>query len=151
MIAEIDHFNIVVKDLDRSIEFYKLLGFKVVKQASLNGAWIENVVQLKGVNAKVAYLVGPTLKPRLELLCYDSPAAKVVAANSMANTPGLRHLAFRVKGIMEIYQKMVNAGVAFSSPPQEVPANALTHKEGKKTLCYFYDPDGVLLELAEYN
>jgi len=41
--------------------------------------------------------------------------------------------------------------VRFVGPPTAVPAAAVQHAEGRKRLCYFRDPDGVVLELAEYT
>ena len=32
-----------------------------------------------------------------------------------------------------------------------VPAGAVRHEQGEKTLVYFLDPDGVILELAQYR
>ena len=74
MIKAIDHINIVVSDLESSVKFYtELLGFKEIRRAHLEGAWIESVVGLKGVNADVAYIVAPAGEPRIELLCYNAP------------------------------------------------------------------------------
>ena len=37
------------------------------------------------------------------------------------------------------------------SDPVRVPAGVVQHDAGEKTLIYFLDPDGVILELAEYK
>jgi len=36
-------------------------------------------------------------------------------------------------------------------PPVSPPSSVIRHDTGQKTLCYFHDPDGVLLELAQYK
>ena len=73
MIESVDHINIVVSDLERSVRFYtEILGFKETRRASLEGDWIESIVGLKGVKADVSYIVAPAGEPRLELLCYNS-------------------------------------------------------------------------------
>ena len=41
MINAVDHINIVVSDLERSLSFYtKVLGFKEVRRAYLEGKWV---------------------------------------------------------------------------------------------------------------
>ncbi|HKQ32343.1 MAG TPA: VOC family protein, partial [Thermodesulfobacteriota bacterium] len=43
----IDHINIVVSDLEKSVRFYtELLGFIESKRAHLEGDWIESIVGL---------------------------------------------------------------------------------------------------------
>jgi len=47
--------------------------------------------------------------------------------------------------------KLRDAGVKFLSEPITVPTGVITHDEGHKMLCYFQDPDGILLEITEYK
>ncbi len=152
MVCAIDHLNIVVTDLARSVRFYtELLGFHLVKEARLEGAWIDRIVGLAGVRGRVAYIVAPAGEPRIELLCYDAPPGADPADNRRANTVGLRHIALRVDDIAATAAKLQAAGVAFFSDPVKVPAGVVRHDQGEKTLVYFLDPDGVILELAEYR
>ncbi len=96
----IDHINIVVSDLEKSVRFYtELLGFRESKRAHLEGEWIESIVGLKGVVADVAFILAPAGEPRIELLCYKTPKGEAIPANSFANTIGIRHIALRVDDI----------------------------------------------------
>ena len=98
LIDAVDHINLVVSDLERSVHFYtELLGFKEIRRTRLEGHWIESIIGLKNVSATVVYIVAPAGEPRLELLCYESPSGEVLPAHSLANTIGLRHIALRVK------------------------------------------------------
>ncbi|MCH7949569.1 MAG: VOC family protein [Candidatus Dadabacteria bacterium] len=152
MIQSIDHINIVVSDLERSVKFYtELLGFKKTNSAHLEGDWIESIVGIKGVVADVAFIVAPAGEPRIELLCYKSPIGDSLPQNSLANTVGLRHIALRVDDIYEMAGRLKNAGVKLLSEPVTVPTTVVTHDAGHKMLCYFHDPDGVLLEITEYK
>ncbi len=152
MIENIDHINIVVKDLEKSITFYtELLGFTLFRRARLKGEWIDKVVGLKDVEGEVAYIRAPGGEPRIELLQYFNPAGGYIADNSNANTLGLRHIAFRVDDIQGICRKLDKGEVNFYSEPVTVPSGVIKHEAGHKTLVYFLDPDGVLLELAEYK
>ena len=152
MITAIDHLNIVVADLDRSVRFYsELLGFRLMKEARLEGEWIDRIVGLKGVKGRVAYVVAPAGEPRIELLCYESPLGEDPVVNRRANTIGLRHFAMRVDDIAAMTAKLRAAGVEVFSDPVKVPQGVVEHDQGEKTLVYFLDPDGVVLELAEYR
>ena len=152
MIRAIDHINIVVADLARSMQFYtEVLGFKKTKEAYLEGEWIERIVGLKSVRARVAYVVAPAGEPRLELLCYESPRGTAPVGNSLPNTIGLRHIALRVDDLATTVARLRAAGVTLFSEPVRVPGGVVKHDAGDKTLVYFLDPDGVLLELAEYQ
>jgi catechol 2,3-dioxygenase-like lactoylglutathione lyase family enzyme len=151
-ILNVDHINIVVSDLERSVAFYtEVLGFSETRRATLEGAWVEKIVGLEGVHAKVAYVVAPGGEPRLELLQYVSPKGETIAACSTPNTLGLRHIAFRVEDIEATCAKLRESGAKVFSDPVIVPAGVVSHDAGEKVLCYFLDPDGVLLELAEYR
>lgn len=152
MITNVDHINIVVTDLERSVKFYsEVLGLKEVRRAHLEGDWIEAIVGLKGVVADVVYVVAPGGEPRLELLQYRSPEGESIPAASHPNTVGLRHIAFRVSDIQSAAAKLEQHGVPILSKPVAVPGNVISHAAGDKQLCYFHDPDGVLLELAQYT
>ena len=133
MVAAVDHINLVVSDLDRSARFYtELLGFKEISRAHLAGEWIELVTGLKGVEADVLYVVAPSGEPRLELLCYRSPRGAAVPENSMANTLGLRHVAFRVEDIDIAVKGLKQAGVKFIGELMSVPMKLLNMMPDKR-------------------
>ena len=152
MIRAVDHINIVVTDLDRSVRFYtELLGFRKTREAYLEGEWIDRIVGLRGVKAQAVFIVAPAGEPRIELLAYASPAGGAFAESSRANTIGLRHIALRVDDMAAIVERLRAAGVTVFNDPVRVPAGVVQHDAGEKTLVYFLDPDGVILELAEYK
>lgn len=152
MTCGIDHINIVVSDLARSVRFYTdVLGFRKTHDVTMEGDWIERIIGLKGVKGLVAFVEPPGGGPRIELLQYVTPAGRALAENSRANTLGLRHLAFRVDDIAAMAAKLRAAGVTFFSEPVSVPQGVVKFAAGDKSLCYFLDPDGTILELCEYR
>lgn len=152
MTESIDHLNLVVRDLDATVRFYcDLLGFRETNRATLQGDWIDAVAGLPGIKADVVFLELPQGGPRIEVLQYHTPHGQFLPANSLANTLGLRHVAFRITGISETVARLSAAGVHFLGQPVQVPDGILRNSKVKKSLCYFLDPDGVLLELAEYH
>ncbi len=152
MIESIDHFNLVVTDLAATCRFYcDHLGFRETNRATLQGDWIDRIAGLKGIVAEVVFLELPSGGPRLEVLQYLTPQGQVIPANSLPHTHGLRHLAFRVPDIHATVARLRMAGVVFLGEPATVPSGILPQSTVRKSLCYFHDPDGVLLELAEYR
>lgn len=152
MVRAVDHINIVVTNLERAVRFYtEVLGFRKTKEAYLEGGWIDLIVGLSGVRGHVAYVVAPAGEPRIELLCYEDPKGEVLSVNSQANTVGLRHIALRVDNMAEAVARLRTAGVTLFSEPVRVPSGVVQHDAGEKTLVYFLDPDGVVLELTEYR
>ena len=116
MVHGIDHINIVVADLGRSVEFYAgLLGFTKTREACLEGEWIDRIAGLRGVRARVAYVVAPAGEPRIELLCYEAPKGEALAANACANTVGLRHLALRVDDMAGMIVRLRNSSTVRSA------------------------------------
>lgn len=148
---QVDHINLVVKDLERNVAFYRdILGFEVTMRALLRGEWIETIAGLPGVVADCVYLQPPGPGPRIELLQYQSPLSPDPARQT-PNTLGLRHVAFRVDDLDAAYNRLKSLGVEFVSPPVAVPEEVVRHGSGRKRLCYFHDPEGNILELAEFK
>jgi catechol 2,3-dioxygenase-like lactoylglutathione lyase family enzyme len=152
MLESIDHINIVVADLEAMLRFYtQVLGLKLSKRVTISGPWIDKVVGLKNVSGEVVYLDLPS-GPRIELIRYLAPIGAAPANLDRSNTHGIRHLAFRVDNIDEIFARLSDAGVKFLSDVQQVPDSQVTYAGGvRKRLVYFHDPEGNLLELCEYR
>lgn len=154
MIRGIDHLNIVVADMAHSLAFYTgVLGFTKTKEAWLEGDWIERIVGLRGVKAHAVFIVPPGGEPRIELLCYAAPGGVSLPENSRANTLGLRHFALRVDDIAAMTSRLRAAGIEVWGEPTRVPTGVVQFdgQGSSKTLVYFLDPDGVVVELAEYR
>jgi catechol 2,3-dioxygenase-like lactoylglutathione lyase family enzyme len=144
MLKKIDHINIVVTNLDEAKQFFSILGFEELHSAELKGEWVSKIVGLPDAHATYTMLALPQTETKLELIQYKSPPSKQDPLMGKSNQLGYRHIAFEVTGIEEIVSELKENNVQFLSDIQVYPAT------GKK-LVYFYGPDGVLLELAEYG
>ena len=146
----VNHLNIVVADLERSLGFYRdLLGMRVTYETLLEGEWIGAIVGLPGVRARCVFLQPSGGGCRLELLQYEAPRGVGLEEASRANTMGLRHLALEVASLDLIHARLTAAGVVFVSPPVEVPFRIVDGIQ--KRLCYCLDPDGVIVELCTHE
>jgi len=151
---KIDHVNIVVSDMDRSVAFYARLGLNKSLDTHISGAWIANLIGIhdEKLNARVVFMETDAGETRLELIQYIVPPGAGSPLNSHPNTIGLRHFALAVDDIQKTYQDLLRAGITFFSEPQEVTGNKdVAARIGRKKLVYFLDPDGTIVELAEYN
>ena len=143
MIEKMDHINIVVSDLDAARDFFIKLGFREVISSRLSGEQFSIVTGLADIDAKFVGLNLPGSTTNLELIEYYSPHGGKDPQIGQPNQLGYRHLAFAVDDIEAEVARLQAAGVVFKSAIQ------VWEKTGKK-LVYFYGPDGILLEFAQY-
>ena len=142
MITRIDHLNIVVSDLEKSKEFFLLLGCTEGISSDLDTGFMEKVTGIQGAKGTFVALHHPGSNLSIELLKFDDAAAGDETIGQ-ANRIGLRHLAFAVSDIEAEVQRLRSHGVEFIGEIQ-------TWEKTGKRLVYFRGPDGILLEFAQY-
>ncbi len=135
MVTGYNHSSFTVGDLERSIAFYQMLGFKVDRRAEREGAAIEQVVGIPGAHLLIAHLLLGDFD--LELIQYVAP--KGVKLDTSPNNVGAAHVAFWTRDLMKSYTELKARGVRFKG----------TVTEGGPKGVYFLDPDGNALELSE--
>jgi len=137
------HTGLVVKDLERSVSFYRdVLGLELVGRAREEGAYISSLVGLPGVIVEWAKLKGAG-GHLVELLQYISePLSAPESELGRANRPGCSHLAFTVLDIESMFRALTGAGFRCNHAP-------LTAPDGRVKVMYAHDPDGIILELVE--
>jgi catechol 2,3-dioxygenase-like lactoylglutathione lyase family enzyme len=144
MLKRLDHINIVVSDLEKSKRFFFLLGFEEVDASELTGDWLSRMIGHSDAWAHYVALSLPGSDTHVELIEYRTPPSGRDPLTGQANQIGFRHLAFVVDDIESEIHRLTSAGIEFLSPVQ-------IYKRLGKKLIYFYGPDGILLELAEYS
>lgn len=143
MIKTLDHINIVVSDLQKAKAFFLHLGFKEVISSRLSGEQFTLVTGLPKIDAEFIGLSLPGSTTNIELIQYFSPTGGKDPELGKANQLGFRHIAFAVEDIEEEIARLKEKGVEFRSDLQ------VWEKTGKK-LVYFFGPDGILMEFAQY-
>ena len=145
MIRRTHHTSITVKDMDRSIEFYRdLLGMEFIGEQGGKVPYLSTVTGFADADLRVVFFKPvPDSDYLIELIQYRHPVG--TPADVRTCNPGAAHICFVVTEIHEMYERVSSAGVGFKSAP--VPIVAGRHKGG---FCvYMTDPDGVTLELLQ--
>lgn len=152
MIAGILHTAFTVSDIDRSIDWYtRVLGLELVHRQRGDNPYTRTLVGVENAVIEVAQFAMPGVSTgpsthMLELIQYVQGRSD--DSNSLeVNVLGTGHLAFIVTDIHERYERMLGAGAEFVNPPVEVTEGA----NAGGFACYFQDPDGITLELMQFN
>jgi catechol 2,3-dioxygenase-like lactoylglutathione lyase family enzyme len=140
MITGINHAGLVVKDLEKALEFYHgLLGLKVLARRERDGGPIDKVVGYDSAHLIIAN-VGFDQHTSIELIQYANPPPDDRPTEERAVLGG-SHICFDVDDIEEAHLAIVAGGAVGLNPPVEVAP-------GRK-VCYMQDPDGNWIELIE--
>jgi catechol 2,3-dioxygenase-like lactoylglutathione lyase family enzyme len=148
MLQRILHANIVVRDLDRTLRFYRdLLGFKVAFADTTDDPKLGVTFGVKeGVRMRWALirLGDDENSPFLDVEQWLLPEA-VAGSYPSCNHVGICRIALQVVDIDKAYNDMKGKGVDFLSSPQTVSIPEI----GDFKLCCLKDPDGIVLELVQ--
>lgn len=141
MIENVRHTGIVVRDLQKMAEFYRLLGFVDDNQAVEEGPFIDQVTGVVGAKLEWIKMRAPD-GYLLELLQYHSHPVHREIINAHSNQLGCSHMAFTVSDIDKTVDTIVQAGGAMVNLPAQSP-------NGMVKVAYCHDPEGVLMEIVE--
>lgn len=137
----LEHIGVVVDDLAAAKEFFLALGLELDGETSVEGPLVDRINGLEGVKADLVMLRTPDGAGTLELVTYNSPPSPDADPNPPANTPGIRHILFRVDDI--------KAGLAALQAHGGELVGELVNYEDMYWLCYVRGPAGIIVELAE--
>ncbi len=144
-ISRIFHFNINCTNIERTLSFYELLGFKVIldfrdgmKSQEMAEAFGLSQADLKGVHIRIGDGADAT---RIDLLEFVAPPPEGKPYPAL-NYTGVARVCLKTQGIWQVYEDLKAKGVEFISEPKKLPGTEVT-------IVCFKDPDGVFLELLE--
>lgn len=122
--SELIHTCYRVLDLDRSVDFYKRLGFEELRRMPIRNEAINCFMGLPGDGA------------RLELTHnFDRTEPYEIGT-------GYGHIAVGVDDLDGTLKRLAEQGIEPEKPPYTV-------REGGSRLCFVRDPDGYRIELIE--
>jgi len=142
------HFTLSVRSLERSIDFYTAVGFRLLR---FNGdvVWPDYVAEnfglekAQGRGALLGIGDGP-LETRLDLIQWLVPEATFPDPAQLATTVP-RIIAIRTQNVRAAYEDLRRRGIAFVTAPR--PPDPAT---GIEAVVCCRDPDHTLVELIEY-
>ena len=146
----VHHVAVSVPDIELARKFYvDLLGAKITSEIGWeNNAFIDAIVGLPGSAAKsFMATLGNT---HIEVFEYTAPQADPQDANRGVNQYGYTHFGIQVDDIMEVYERMKEAGIRFHAPPEmsAITVDADGTKHGY-TATYGRDFFGNVFEIME--
>ena len=139
MIKNFRHACVVVKNLDKSLKFYRdILGLKVSKILTAEGKYPQTVLNIKGIKltyVKMRTKGQPKNSPSVfELHYWRSP--------EISRKVKYNHISFTVQDLDREYKRLRRRDVRFISKPMQAPY-------GYTKICFGYDPDNNLIEFVE--
>jgi catechol 2,3-dioxygenase-like lactoylglutathione lyase family enzyme len=145
--ARIFHLSMNVRDLDTSVRFYDMLGFRSVHRERLSESVVESTLEKLGEvgrnGAEYALMrlgAAPTATC-IDLVQWDQliemPEPKV-------HQSGISRIAIQVEDPASLLAKLAGAGVQLAGPPGK---NAPLEQDANEMFA-FRDPDGVMIEVV---
>jgi catechol 2,3-dioxygenase-like lactoylglutathione lyase family enzyme len=138
------HTGFTVRDLDRSLAFYRdVLGMEVVFEQEKRGGYLAEIVGYADAHVRMAHLQFPGGGHRVELFEYVSPTPQ--GEPGEPRDVGITHVCLAVDDIDALFERVVAAGASPVSQPVLVDTGANAGGRG----VYVRDPDGTLVELFQ--
>jgi glyoxylase I family protein len=145
MIERIFHLNINCTNLERSLAFYQLLGFKVIidfrdgmSSKEMAEAFGMQTAALKGVHLRLGDTPDAT---RIDLLEFTDPQPTGRPYPHLYHT-GIARICLKTTNIQQDYEDLAAKGIEFLSEPKTLPGTSVS-------IVCFKDPDGTFIELLE--
>jgi catechol 2,3-dioxygenase-like lactoylglutathione lyase family enzyme len=135
------HAGVVVDDLAVVVEFLTSLGLECGEPMTVEGEWLDRIVDLPGARVEIVMARAPDGTGTLELAKFHAPPADADAEPAPPNRPGIRHIAYTVDDLRAVVDRMRTAG-------WDTVGDVVDY-EGDYLLCYVRGPEGLIVELAE--
>ena len=144
MVQRFDHVTFVVRDMEEAVRFFGLLGFQVDIDVMIAGGVIAQYMGIEGIEARHVTLVlaGSPVRQEIQLVKYHHPDPIPDPHINDLNKLGYNHVCFAVDDIEAEVARLKANGVKFR--------NDIMDFHNRK-LIYFYGPEGVTLELAQWH
>ncbi len=140
-IKTFDHIGITVDDLDLVAEFFVGLGLELEGRTFIEGEFLDTVCGIPGARTEILMLNAPGGGTSVELSSFVRPAHEAGQPTAMANTTGLRSVAFVVDDLDAVVAEVAEAGYGLDGGVGEY--------EGVWKMAYVRGPEGIIVALAE--
>src|SRR5919199_2691829 len=104
-ISGVNHTGLHVRDIERSIAFYRdLIGLELLARRESRADYVADIVGYPGAMINMAWLRHPSGGPIIELLQYVEPAGTPI--DTAAANPGTPPVCFSVPDIHAAYRRL---------------------------------------------
>lgn len=147
-VRSIFHFTVNATNFERSLEFYTTLGFQILRDNRdvIWGPMVARNFGMPAAQGRGALLgIGDgALETRMDLIEWLEPALDPPPDTPIElRVP--RIIALRTDNVAAAYADLSSRGIEFVSEPQS------SRRSGIVGVCCCRDPDGLLVELIEYE
>ena len=144
MVHHFDHVTVVVRDVDRAIHFFGLLGFVEDKNVVISGQTFADYMGVPGIEAQHVTLVLAGAAPRVEvqLLNYRSPAPAPDPNITNLAKLGFNHVCFAVDDLEAEVARLRAHGIAMRNELMDFHSRKLIFVRG---------PEGITVELSQWE
>ena len=140
-IRQFDHVGITVADLDAAVEFFLKLGLELEGRMPMEGEFLDTVCGIPDSRTEIAMLRLPGGGTALELATFVRPDLVPGSPDAMANTVGIRNVAFEVDDLRGIVNDLAADGYGL--------VGGIGEYENAWLMAYVRGPDGITVALAE--
>jgi catechol 2,3-dioxygenase-like lactoylglutathione lyase family enzyme len=136
-----DHVGITVSDLDVATAFFVGLGLEVAGRTFVEGDFIDTVCGIPDSRTEIVMLRPPGGGTAVELSSFIRPEHDPGSPTAMANTLGLRSVAFEIDDLHAAVDQLATDGYGL--------VGGIGQYENAWLMAYVRGPDGIIVALAE--
>lgn len=139
-LPRLDHVNITVADLDRTVAFFTSLGLELAERMTIEGEFLDTVVGLPDARTETVWLRPPGGGGVLEVSRYDRPG-HVLTVPAPPHAVGLRAVCLEITDLRAHVARLDDEGYALVGDVGE--------HEGTWSMAYVRGPEGIIVSLTE--
>ncbi|MCH8745487.1 MAG: VOC family protein [Chloroflexi bacterium] len=139
----VSHIAVCVRDLDKSLEFYRdVLGMVVEAdrmQDTTTGGLPHVYKHSRKTRRQVRLAFAAGAKPTLTMTCHpgEEPDGEPIKLDQI----GISHISFTVSDVKALADELVSKGVQLAGPLE-----GFSDAQGQVSSIFVYDPDGILVQ-----
>jgi catechol 2,3-dioxygenase-like lactoylglutathione lyase family enzyme len=144
------HVAISVKDLDKSLVFYRdALGLTVFQDEVISGPDVDMALMERDAKVRMVLLMDEAGN-MIELLDWQSPTVrKRPYEHRNFTSTGLVEVCFMVPDLQKVEKDLLRNGFSFRTPIWPFGKDTVTYGGGYAAIRYAEDPDGVNVEFIQ--
>jgi catechol 2,3-dioxygenase-like lactoylglutathione lyase family enzyme len=141
------HIAINSTDLDRSVEFYRTLGFTILADRTVHNEQVKAAFAVPSADLRFVHLrLGDDEQATLlDIVQWENPGTADLGGEPvLQHQRGITRFSVLTDDTDRVYEELSQAGVEFVTKPTTVMT-----PEGGWKVCLLRDPDGVVVQVTE--